>query len=497
MLGHCIERIGTPHLDRLAEPLAEQHGLLGEPADQDGRNGEKHQRQRNHPGAFVQMAAGFGIHPLPAVEHKENHPERVQRGDEYAEQHRPVGIGRAGHSGTRCRVRRLDDGVLAEESGEGGKTDQRKGTKQCGDIGDGHVPGESSHLAHVLLVMHGDDDAAGAQKKQGLEEGMGHQMKHPGSIGRHTERHGHIAELGQRGIRHHSLDVVLDQAKQAHEKRCGRTNDQNEGQGGRRQLEQRRHAGHHENAGGYHGRGMDQRRDGRGAFHGVGQPDMQWDLGRFAHGADEQQDPEDIEKRPGAAWPDFHGLASKTRQRGKGFGVVQGSRHPRNAGDAEQEAEIADPVDKKRLEIGVNRRGPLVPEADQQIRHKAYCLPAEKQLEEVIRHDQHEHRERKEGDVRKEPLVARIVVHVSDRVDMHAQGHEGDDRHHQRGQAVHQETDLHPQPVGDRPCVDRLVIGLELPGGVTEQDPGGQGEAQAHAPNGDQVRAGAPDAAAK
>src|SRR3546814_5155710 len=54
------------------------------------------------------------------------------------------------------------------------------------------------------------------------------------------------------------------------------------------QLEQRRHPRDHEDAGGDHGRGVDQGRDRGRAFHRVGQPHMQGHLCRLAHGADEQ-----------------------------------------------------------------------------------------------------------------------------------------------------------------------------------------------------------------
>ncbi len=46
------------------------------------------------------------------------------------------------------------------------------------------------------------------------------------------------------------------------------------------------------NAGGHHGRGMNQRGDRRGAFHGIGQPDMQRELAALARrsGEDQQRD---------------------------------------------------------------------------------------------------------------------------------------------------------------------------------------------------------------
>jgi len=44
------------------------------------------------------------------------------------------------------------------------------------------------HLAHVLLVMHGDDHRARCQEQQRLEEGVGHEVKNTRAVGRHAQR---------------------------------------------------------------------------------------------------------------------------------------------------------------------------------------------------------------------------------------------------------------------------------------------------------------------
>ena len=122
-----------------------------------------------------------------------------------------------------------------------------------------------------------------------------------------------------------------------------------------------------------------------------------------------------------------------------------------HAGDAEDEAEVADAVDDERLHVGEDRGRPRVPEADEQIGDDADRFPAEEQLHEVVRHHQHQHREREQRDVAEEALVARIVVHVADGVDVHAQRHERDHAHHQRGEPVDEEADLHVHAVADEP----------------------------------------------
>ena len=111
---------------------------------------------------------------------------------------------------------------------------------------------------------------------------------------------------------------------------------------------------------------------------------------------------------------------------GEHLAVVQRSRVGQHQADAEDEAEIADAVDEEGLEVGEDGGRLLEPEADQQIRHQAHSFPAEEQLQEVVAHDEHEHREGEQRDVGEEALVARVFLHVADGVDVHHQRHEAD-----------------------------------------------------------------------
>ena len=155
----------------------------------------------------------------------------------------------------------------------------------------------------------------------------------------------------------------------------------------------------------------------------------------------------------------------------EGVGVVQRSAAElrgviHDAGDAQHEAKVADAVDQESLEVGEDRRRPLVPEADEQVGDDTHRFPAEEQLHEVVRHHQHEHREGEQRDVAEEAVVTIIFGHVADGVDVHAQRHEGHHAHHQCGELIDQEADLHADAVTDQPLVDGGVVGL----GIVEED---------------------------
>ncbi len=155
------------------------------------------------------MRSGFLVHALLAVEHHEVEPEAVKRGDEHAEQHAHVGERRHGDVGV---LDRLDDGVLGVKAGEAREADERDGADEAGDPGNRHVLADPAHLAHVLLVMQGDDHRARGEEQQRLEESVGAQVKDGGGVGRGAQAHGHVAELGKRRVGDDPFDVVLHQA---------------------------------------------------------------------------------------------------------------------------------------------------------------------------------------------------------------------------------------------------------------------------------------------
>ena len=76
--------------------------------------------------------------------------------------------------------------------------------------------------------------------------------------------------------------------------------------------------------------------------------------------------------------------------------------------DAEREAEIADAVDDEGLDRRGVGRGPVVPEADQEIGAEADALPAEEQLHEIVGRHQHQHEEGEEAEIGHEARDAEL-----------------------------------------------------------------------------------------
>ena len=216
---------------------------------------------------------------------------------------------------------------------------------------------------------------------------------------------------------------------------------------------------------------------------------MQRELCRLAHRANEQANTNHRQQRPRGT------RQSQWRQRlglGEHFCVVQAAGEGGNEPDTQNKTEIAHAVHQKGLHVGEDGGRLVEPETNQQVGHQPDRLPAEKQLQEIVAHHQHQHRKGKQRDVGKEAVVALILFHVTDGVDVHHERYKGHHAHHHGRQAIHQKTDLHLQAAHGHPRVDRLVetrtFGDHAVQGHRRQNKGHQ-----HAQNGHAVGGAASD----
>ena len=171
-------------------------------------------------------------------------------------------------------------------------------------------------------------------------------------------------------------------------------------------------------------------------LHRVGQPDVERDLRRLSRSADKEE-----ERDQGHLLrPEEMGASLQCRKINTPDPLT--AHFPDEEQDAQEKAEIADPVNNKSLVAGYSIRVILVPEANQEVRAEPHALPADKEEQEIIGHDQHQHKKDKEveiGEVAHHPLV---MAHVSERIDVNQQADAADDQKHDRAQGVDLEGNL-------------------------------------------------------
>src|SRR5262249_47583416 len=155
-----------------------------------------------------------------------------------------------------------------------------------------------------------------------------------------------------------------------------------------------------------HGGGVNERGDRRGAFHGVGQPDVERDLGGLTGGSEDEQESDAGEE---ASLP-----LGMLRDRGEDGGEVKRAEVRDEEEHREEEAEVADAVDDEGLLAGVGGGVLLEVEADEEVGGEADALPSDEEEEEVRGEDQNQHEEHEEVQVGEEAPVALFVGHVAD-----------------------------------------------------------------------------------
>ena len=381
------------------------------------------------PACRAPVARRLPRRPAVGAEEGQRHqPEHVERGHQRGERRQPV------HQ-LVLEERLQQDLVLAEEPGErrdagdGDRADHHRPER------DRHVLLQAAHLQHVLLAGHRVDDRAAAEEEERLEEGVRHQVERAGRERADAHRHEHVAELRDGRIRQHPLDVGLHEADRRGHQRRQHADDRDDLHRHRRVREEDGVAADHVDAGGDHRRRVDQRGDGRRAFHGVGQPDVERDLRALAARADEQQQRDERQRA------ELRRLDRERRGGVRHLAEIERPEREVDQEDAEQEAPVADPVGDERLLARVRRALLLVPVADEQVRAEADALPADEHDQVVAAQHQREHEEAEQVQVREvaRHAAARLVVHVGGRVDVDQEPDPRDDQDHHRRQRIEAE----------------------------------------------------------
>ena len=279
---------------KAAEVLAERGPQLGhaQPAGEDAADGEYGERAGHGDRRFMNVGGDCGSDARFAVERQVHHAPHVEgRHGGGGETHRPE------NGGAFMRTVRLPENlVLGEEAREAGNARDGHAADPHGAEGDRDLVLEPAHAPHVLLAAHGVDYGTGTEEEERLEEGVGHEVEDRDPVGADAESQEHVAELADGGVGEDALDIGLHQRDAGGQDRGEGSDGSDDGGGDRGQLEKRRRAGDHVDTGGHHGRRVDQCGDGRGAFHRVGQPDVERELRRLSGGAEEHAEGDDGER---------------------------------------------------------------------------------------------------------------------------------------------------------------------------------------------------------
>ena len=327
-----------------------------------------------------------------------------------------------------------EDLVLGEETGQ--RRDARDGedAHRHGPEGDGDALAEAAHFAHVLLAGERMDDGAGGEEEQRLEEGVGHQVEDSGGVGAYSAGKEHVAELGDGGVGEDALDIVLDEADAGREDGRGRADDGDYAEGVRGAVEEGVAARDHIDAGRDHRRRVNEGGDGGGAFHGVGEPDVERDLRGFAGGSDDEQEGDGGED---AAVPVGVGADA-----GEDMSEVERAEVGDDQEHREEEAEVADAVDDEGFFAGVRGGVLFEVEADEEVRGETDSLPADEEEQEALGEDQDGHEEHEEVEVGEETPVALFMRHVADGVEVDEESDAGDHAEHDEREVVDGEGEV-------------------------------------------------------
>ena len=150
--------------------------------------------------ALLELARlGHGI----AEERAEDHPERVDAGQERADVAGDV----EPPVPAAAIADQQQDLVLGEEARERRHAGERQPADHHAAERERHRLPEAAHLVEVLLARHRGDHRAGGHEEQRLEERVRHEVKEAGRVGAGADGHDHVADLRHRRVGDDALEI--------------------------------------------------------------------------------------------------------------------------------------------------------------------------------------------------------------------------------------------------------------------------------------------------
>ena len=443
---------------------AEETGQRGIDTHAEGDHGEHDEGNGHRQRSLVRGVVLVSLHVLRAPEDAVVQTEHVEGGHGGDAGHDPSHHRAVGEAGG-------DDLILRAEAREERDACNGKAGDEERDVGDGHVLAQATHQRHLVRV-DGMDDAAGSEEQTSLEHGVGEQMEHTGHVAQlgvvvedgtmmtrqaDAESHHHEGNLRDGGEGQHTLDVALGASHGSGIEGGDDTHHDDHRHGLRSVLNpQGEHAGNLEHTGDHHRGSMDEGRHRRGAFHGIGQPDVQGEHGALTCTTDEHQH----QGRGDDAGAGRHGLGHITLDEGRRalpHHDVASKREAERIGEVAegQDTDEEEHIGKTRHDECLLRGGDgglqRIVESDEQVAAHAHELPEHVHLEDVRGQHQAQHRH---GEEREESIVALealLAVHIAERVDVHHEADRGDDNEHHHRDGIEQDAHVEMQVAQGQP----------------------------------------------
>ena len=181
---------------------------------------------------------------------------------------------------------------------------------------------------------------------------------------------------------------------------------------------------------------MDQGRHRGGAFHGVGQPDVQRKLGRLADSPHEYQHSSHREQ---AHLTGEHVAPLNVHQFVQPLECETASDRPQQH-DADEHADVTYPVGEEGLFGGVGGAVLLEPVADQQVGTQPHQLPKHVHHQQAVRQDDAVHGKGENSQVAEEAGVAHVAAHVLHRIQVDQAGDQRYYHQHHHGDVIELEA---------------------------------------------------------
>jgi hypothetical protein len=102
----------------------------------------------------------------------------------------------------------------------------------------------------------------------------------------------------------------------------------------------------------------------------------------------------------------------------------------------------------------------VVPVANEQIGAQPHPFPANEHEQVVVGQDQDEHGGHEQVEVGEKAVIARVTVHVADRVDMHEEADPTDDKEHDGAERINLQAHVRRKRTGKDPGVEFCLDGL-------------------------------------